>query len=72
MAFSLALAQAAAIGESAETLKVMLIWKEEMKTRSRIPKSLGGGVLWGSSRVPWPGQSLFNNRQQVSFPEAMG
>lgn len=56
MASSLALAQAAAVGESAETLKVMLIWKEEMKTRSRIPKSL---------RVPWLGQSLFYSRQQV-------
>lgn len=42
MAFSLALAQAAAIGEFAETLKVMLIWKEKMKARSRIPKSLEG------------------------------
>lgn len=47
MASSLALAQAAqaaAIGDPAETLKVTLIWKEEMKTRSRIPKPLG--VLW--------------------------
>lgn len=56
MASSLALVRAAAIGEPAETLKVILIWKEEMKTRPRTPKSL---------RVPWLGQSLLYSRQQV-------
>lgn len=56
MASSLALARTATIGEPAETLKVILIWKEEMKTRSRTPKSL---------RVPWLGHSLFYSRQQV-------
>lgn len=50
------MAQAAVIGDPAETLKLMLVWKEEMKTRSRIPKSLGmllgvfkGALAWVKS-----------------------